>query len=255
MKDEPTFEDLSSKSKSNILSKTVSFQGKDIIVRSLIKRKNQSTTEFIQAKNDVIDLPAMIQEMDIIIPSFKISSHVKSYITRRLIFPLNSAFQAKLDKKLGVETECVTFSPKGKIEWLVQDEKKKEDVWGKMKSLLRLTLPTSSVQEQHLISEEETSRLIIITGVAGTGKSALLSHFYESIKARQPDDTWVIKINLVNHYKVLIKLEDKQENPFWFIDFFLGLSNVVDDQSSFSRLLLKHRLKTSDRIVVMFDGF
>ena len=126
--------------------------------------------------------------------------------------------------------------------------------------------------DDDLIQEEKLERqVVIIKGVAGTGKSTLLSHFYDEIKNKEPN-IWVIRFDLKEHFDDAAKYEGKQIlsvsnhhviSSFRLIktdltdaiDFFLGLPNIVDIKSSFVRSLLRHRLEKGGRIVLLLDGF
>jgi hypothetical protein len=99
--------------------------------------------------------------------------------------------------------------------------------------------------------KENEKSIVIISGVAGTGKSTLLSYYYKQIKIAHPDH-WVIRINLVD-YEADLKLD--QIASLDVVDLFMNRLHVVDHKSSFSRSLLRKRLNTGDRIVVMFNGF
>ncbi len=102
---------------------------------------------------------------------------------------------------------------------------------------------------------EEERRAVIITGVAGTGKSTLLSHFYHEIQETSPT-TWVIRVNLTDHQKALNEFEIDYSGPNSIIyNFLVNLPSVLANNSPFARSLLKHRLETGDRIVLMLDGF
>ena len=73
------------------------------------------------------------------------------------------------------------------------------------------------------------------------------------IKEANPD-WWVIKINLPDHLEALA--HNFLSDLLTAIDFFANLPEVVgQNHSFFVRSLLKHRLKTGDRIVLMLDGF
>ena len=76
---------------------------------------------------------------------------------------------------------------------------------------------------------------------------------YEEIKAPKGKDYWVIRVNLADHQK-LFQMLQRESAEVNVIHFLVRLSAVVG-QSSFSRSLLRHRLKTGDRIVLMLDGF
>ena len=92
--------------------------------------------------------------------------------------------------------------------------------------------------------------------MAGTGKSVFLSHCYKRIKEGYPD-WWAIKINLADHSEALTNQFVSPGDKFdASVDFLTNLSEVIGkNQSPFVCSLLKYRLKTGDRIVLMLDGF
>jgi hypothetical protein len=146
--------------------------------------------------------------------------------------------------------EC-KISSYGQIEWLVEKEKRKE-VWAKIKSRIQASSKGVIVDDlAHLKKIGNEKSIVIISGVAGTGKSTLLSHYHEEIKKAKPDH-WVIRINL-DDYEDILKLDNITLSNA--VDFLVNQLHVVDDKRSFSQSLLRKRLETGDRIVVMFDGF
>jgi Cdc6-like AAA superfamily ATPase len=98
----------------------------------------------------------------------------------------------------------------------------------------------------------------IITGVAGSGKSTILSRHYEHVK-KNNSNVWVIKINLINHSKYLSELKipasgSEEASTSTAIDILINFPGVTS-QSEFARSLLKNRLKHSGGVVLMLDGF
>ncbi|XP_046643205.1 uncharacterized protein LOC124328476 [Daphnia pulicaria] len=241
MDDEIEYTDLSKDFQEAILSKPISLQGKNVTVEDLVGDKPEEVIDFNSMKE------LLLAENEVKIPSFKTSNFDQSlYVERTLRFPFENQFE------LGGEYR---ISPQGHIEWLVEKSKQKE-VWEKiMNGITNQASSTGKiVEDMHLtnLKEKENEKsIVIISGVAGTGKSTLLCHYYEEIKKSKPDH-WVIRINLVG-YEAFLKLG--QIADFDVIDLFINKFHVVDDKSSFSRSLLRKRLETGDRIVVMFDGF
>jgi adenylate kinase family enzyme len=202
---------------------------------------------------EVIDINSIKEltqfEKELIIPSFDDTTNFDEhmYIKRQLKFPICDKFESEI-------AESCRIRPDGHIKWLVKDKHQKE-IWDKIINVIT-NQPSSSGeirQDNHLHSfkENKEKSIVIISGVAGTGKSTLLSRYYRKIKTVKPDH-WVIKINLVDHYEAISKLDLIPLDP---VEFFVNQLHVVDDNSSFSRSLLRHRMETGDRIVVMFDGF
>jgi hypothetical protein len=241
IKDEIQFTDLSDNFQEIILSKTVSFQGENVTVGDLVGDQPEEVMDFNSMKE------LLLAENEIQIPSFNKSTFEQSlYVKRRLQFPLENQFE------LG--GECI-ISSDGHIEWLVGKEKRKE-VWEKITSGLsnQASSTSKTIKDIHLTNfeeKEDEKSIVIISGVAGTGKSTLLCHYYEEIKKAKPDH-WVIRINLID-YENCLKLNQIADLDVG--DLFMNRLHVVDNKSQFFRSLLRKRLETGNRIVVMFDGF
>ncbi len=114
------------------------------------------------------------------------------------------------------------------------------------------------IRENNLIDNiteaKKDIQIAIIADVAGTGKSAILSNYSERIKEEHPD-VWVIRINLLDLSECIYKFDFIEKTAKkTAIDFFLDLPTVVGE-SSFARSLLRYRLETGDRVVLMLDGF
>jgi hypothetical protein len=222
-----------------ILTKTVWFQGEKQNVENLIGCKPEEEIDFSSIKE------LLFEENEIKIPSFNTSNFEQSlYVKRRLRFPFKNQFE------LGGECR---ISPDGHIQWLVEKEKRKE-VWEKI--LSEITNQTSSTgvivdDLAHLKENGNEKSVVITSGLAGTGKSTLLCHYYEEIKKAKPDH-WVIRINLVDYESILKQDNISRSNV---VDIFVNLVHVVDEKSSFSRSLLRNRLEREGRIIFMFDGF
>ncbi|EFX78234.1 hypothetical protein DAPPUDRAFT_246627 [Daphnia pulex] len=241
IKDEIHFTDLSDNFQEIILSKPISFQGENVTVGDLVGDQPEEVMDFNSMKE------LLLAENEIQIPSFNTSTFEQSlYVKRRLKFPFENQFE------LGGECRINSV---GHIEWLVGKEKQKE-VWEKIMNGLsnQASSTGKTINDIHLTNfekKENEKSIVIIFGVAGTGKSTLLSYYYKQIKTAHPDH-WVIRINLVD-YEAVLKLD--QITDLDVVDLFINRLHVVDSKSQFFRSLLRKRLETGDRIVVMFDGF
>ena len=154
--------------------------------------------------------------------------------------------------------EKARHDSQGKIEWAVQcSEGNKIRVWKKIKKLIKninindlSSIEIISVED--LINEEKwTRRAVIISCVGGIGKSVFLSFLSTKIKEKEPD-VWILKMNLMDHLETLSESHFRQERNV--IDFLVNHPPVVG-QSHFARSLLRYRLDTGDRVVIMMDGF
>jgi hypothetical protein len=103
-------------------------------------------------------------------------------------------------------------------------------------------------EEDLITKENKKGKVCILNGIAGTGKSTILSNYYEKIKQENPD-TWVIRIDLLDYSK---EFQFSPVNQQSAIKFFV---DIFAKESSFARSLLTRRFETDGRIVVMLDGF
>ena len=102
--------------------------------------------------------------------------------------------------------------------------------------------------------KDKFPEILIISGVAGAGKSSILSHYYEAIKEKNQDH-WVIIINFTDHSKDFLNLLYSNEvNLSNTIECLVNLYAVVG-ASRFGRSMLRRRLEIGDRITIFFDGF
>ncbi|XP_046457675.1 uncharacterized protein LOC124204626 [Daphnia pulex] len=237
MDDEIKYTDLSPDFQEAILSKTICFQGENLTVGNLIGPKPEEIIDFSSIKE------LLFEEKEIKIPSLNASTFEQSlYVKRTLRFPFKNQFE------LGGECR---INSDGHIEWLVEKEKRKE-IWKKIMNGVTNQASSAGVTVDdlaHLKENGNEKSVVIISGLAGTGKSTLLCHYYEEIKKSNPDH-WVIKMNLVDYEAIL-----KKDNIARSANIFVYQLHVVDEKSSFSRSLLRNRLERGDRIIFMFDGF
>ncbi|XP_046457768.1 uncharacterized protein LOC124204693 [Daphnia pulex] len=277
--DEINYTDLTDEFKQKLLSQKVSFQLKKDLRQHEIEDNKMTVRKLIgDIPEEVIDINS-IKELtqlgrELIIPSFDDTTHFdeQMYIKRKLKFPICDKFEDEIAKRLHckvnqLQGEC-KIRPDGHIEWLVEDKRKKE-IWDKILDVTNQSsssgeIRQSSLNEIHEDDDEDYDRLIplkehgkeksivIISGVAGTGKSTLLSHFYKEIKTKKPD-YWVIKMNLVDRSEAIMKWYDgKQTNTD---DIFINYLSEMGNKDSFTISLLRHRLEKGDRIAIMLDGF
>ena len=258
--DNITFEQWSEDAKDYLLSKTISFQGSEVTVRDLIGDGQP---------NEILDLESINQllttggEESMAIPPYVTSKFEKSlYIKRKMTFDFdfNNKFWKEMAEDLNGGTtakkkkQCQINRETGTIKWIQGvNEEVKDEIWRNI--LKKRNEKREPLSEDNLINEENwETRAVIIKGVAGTGKSTVLFHFYDEIKKKDPN-IWAIRIDLKDHFDALKKYETHSTNLSDAIEFFLHLPNVVDNQSPFARSLLRRRLETGDRIVLMLDGF
>ncbi|XP_057373136.1 uncharacterized protein LOC130694018 [Daphnia carinata] len=248
--DEIKFSQLDESFKQKTLSKIVSFQGENEKVGRLVGPKPEDVLDSLEE----LLRPEVGQ---IIIPSFDSTGFVKSlYIKRRVKFAFHDRFIADLAKRLECSEEKLNgecrISAQGQIEWFVDDDRRKK-IWENITQMNDQT-PGKIEEDSHLIQfdkERNQHPVDIICGVAGTGKSTLLSHYYTEIKKMKPD-CWVIRLNLVEHCDAILKLDRSKPD---LIGFLINHLHVVDSKCPFSCSLLNHRFETGEQIVFMFDGY
>ena len=248
--DRPAFNDLSSPCKENLLSKEILFQGIKKSLKTLIGE---------DLPEDVIDLASMKELMEgkeVTIPSFSTSRFDPSlYVERNLSFsaPFDDKFWDDLSTDLGCKTQQlkreIQIDSNGKIEWLVDDERKLK-IWGEI--LKKTPGCSKNISEDELINNSKRST-VIISGVAGTGKSTALSQYYSKIKEIDPN-CLVVRINLVEQAKTILKIDFDPDDRSCVVNFFTNLFPVMKS-SPLARSLLQHRIETAGHLIVMFDGF
>ncbi|EFX87117.1 hypothetical protein DAPPUDRAFT_97395 [Daphnia pulex] len=262
------YTDLTDEFKQKLLSLKVSFQLKKGLGQQEIEDNKMTVRDLTGDKpEEVIDIDS-IKELTqfgvkIIISSFDNTTPFdeQMYIKRKLKFPFHNKFDDEIAKRLDcgvaqLREEC-RISSDGHIEWLVEDKRKKEMIWEKIVKVANQSYSLKEIHEDdhlaHLNENKKKKSVVIISSVAGTGKSTLLSQYYKEIKKAKPDH-WVIRINLVDQHEAILKLGKtvKRSNV---VDYFVNQLHVIDEKRSFSRSLLRKRLETRERIVIMFDGF
>ncbi len=266
VEDKLNFGDLGEKSKRALLDKEIEFQGTLQSVEDLIKRGDTTTLDDLIENGDpeeVIDCNS-IEELLIEIGKVTIPTcssarfEPELYVERQLEFPWNKNYYDQLAEKLVSTTNELqkefAVSSQGNIEWFTAKNQRKKKIWEKMQTISKDTNQLlDPISEKSLIMTERywRKRVIIICGLAGTGKSTILSNFYEKIKKETPDH-WIIRIDLVDYCQILSTFNFNTESSA--ISFFVNHLPGIK-KSPFARSLLTHRLQTDGRIVVMLDGF
>ena len=218
--DKIAYEQLSDKAKDDLLSKTVIFQGKESAVQELIGACQP---------DDVLDLKSIEelllthdQERKLVIPSYSNSQFQKSFYIKRKMrccFQYDDTFWNKLAENLNKEEEgpkmtaeelkeqCTINAETGSF---VLNGGLKAGVKKKIEQeMLKTTNKKREMPEDDLIHEENSERqVVIIKGVAGTGKSTVLSHFYDEIKNKDPN-IWVIRMDLKEHFEDFARYDGK----------------------------------------------
>ena len=262
VEDTIVYNGLSENSKRDLLTKKVSFQGTDLTVQQLIGPDGDPA-----ALIDLISMQDFIMKgKEIIVPSFNTPCFEKSlYIRRKLKTPFPAddvnfdKFLSELSEDLQcdwefIEQDC-NFSKQGKIEWDsgVFDFRQSE-IWEKTKNILKKhsSWPVMQVSDDEL----HDRRIVMISGLAGSGKSTMLSHYYEAIKKSNPD-VFIIRFNLVDHSDTILKFgfNCSKDRMSTAAEFFIDHLPTMFNNNAFALSLLKHRFESAGKIVVMLDGF
>ncbi|XP_045028711.1 uncharacterized protein LOC123471447 [Daphnia magna] len=251
MMDDITFEELNEKFQNAVLEKTITFQGTVLTVGDLVGNEPDKVIDYLSIEE------LLSQKKDVNIPRPDTSECEESlYIKRQLTMVFHESFENKLAERLKCTInelhEKCRITPQGEIKWFVENQDR-ESIWKEIKNLTDEGKPSNAIDESQLICLDEGReriQIVIISGVAGTGKSTILSNYYMEMKRVKPDH-WIIRINLVEQQTAFLELVTADK----VVDFFVKQLHIAEDESPFSRSLLRHRIETGDRIAFMFDGF
>ncbi|XP_032782774.2 uncharacterized protein LOC116920771 [Daphnia magna] len=261
-RDDLKFTQLSDNCMEKLLDKEVSFQGTVQTVRKLTKIGNR---EEVIDDNSMEELLVGKKVVNIPLHDFVPAFDEELYIEREIILPFDDTFFYELVD----ETYCTKDELLGKlrvtvennIEWFV-DDREKQELWLKIKKIFEKRRHSTDsawldnrIPEKDLTPLEEwENRVVVVSDVAGTGKSTMLSNYYRKMRNEKPDN-WIIKMDLVDHIGALRQFNsDEVDQKVEAIKFFIAnIPNVRE--SPFAQSLLRHKLQTGDGIVVMLDGF
>lgn len=256
MQDTFYYRDLNRKTEWKLRSKRVQFQGSEMKVKTLLDKSSEP--------NAIINLPSFQEVIgdeivNIPAPRTRLAPGM-AYIERQLEFPSfdeNFCKQLAQESRLSLEglaLQC-RFDPalSGNIEWFVSGPEQ-VNIWERMKKILNDNtkgVSSANRQEDHFVDRNWKSRIMIISNVAGTGKSTLLSRYFNLIKCNNSDH-WVIRLDLVKYTKAISSTTSFNQKKA--IKFLLEIPGITG-KSSFAKSMLKHRLKVAGRVVLMLDGF
>ncbi|XP_045028360.1 uncharacterized protein LOC123466383 [Daphnia magna] len=261
-RDDLKFTQLSDNCMEKLLDKVVSFQGTVQTVRDLTGNGNR---EEVIDDNSMEELLVGKKVVNIPLHDFVPAFDEELYIEREIILPFDDTFFDELVD----ETHCTKDELLGKLKvtvgnnivWFVDDREKKE-LWNKIKKIFERRHQSNDsawlvnrIPEKQLTPLEEwENRVVVVSDVAGTGKSTMLSNYYRKMRNEKPDN-WIIKMDLVDHIGALRQFNpDEVDQQVEAIQFFIAnIPNV--GESPFAQSLLRHKLQTGDGIVVMLDGF
>ena len=260
------FSDLTDESQTKLLDRRVSFQGKDLLVRDLVPSPeeeisiNSSSISELLSKEENICIPSCDTDASrfnnlLYIPRCMVFPQVDDTFWKKLISTFNELRRKKEEPEITLDRLkqlCEIDSSNGHINWLTQDENDRKSIWKAITLILKENNCTEVIQEAQLINERVWERrAVIISGEAGSGKSSLLSRYYQEIKKTElGKEEWIIRINLMDYSDALLKF-DSTCTGTTAVDFFVNLPAVVDQNSSFSQWLLRRRFEMGDRIVLM----
>ncbi|KAK4011709.1 hypothetical protein OUZ56_020827 [Daphnia magna] len=261
-RDDLKFTQLSDNCMEKLLDKEVSFQGTVQTVRDVIGKGNR---EEVIDDNSMEELLVGKKVVNIPLHDFVPAFDEELYIEREIILPFDDTFFDELVD----ETDCtrdellgkLKVTVKNNIEWFV-DGREKEELWHKINKIFEKRRQSTDsawldnrIPEKDLTPLEEwENRVVVVSDVAGTGKSTMLSNYYRKMRNEKPDN-WIIKMDLVDHIGALRQFNpDEVDQQVEAIKFFIAnIPNV--EESPFAKSLLRHKMQTGDGIVVMLDGF
>ena len=266
--EELKWSDLTARSQTAMLEKTVIFQGRPVALNQLISAESM-TDSFLFSD--------LLQENNLKIgeepvPSAGSGYNEKYYIDRT--FNHNIVIRQDIlgDKREGkfedflacTEQEfkhlCVQ-NPKSNVHWLVK-EKSGDLVWqqsqGNFKKLRKYIYDQKSYSYSlsdldNLLQQAKQQRLMLIAGTAGMGKTTVLTHLFKKIKETFPTH-WLVRIDLNDYTELLEAQKERKMDKGDVVDFIS--TEVLKLESRLEKELFKKSFEGNEisKLVVMVDG-
>ena len=262
-----TWGDLTPSSQEKLLQKPVKFQGSRIHLNEIM------TYEFPAA--NFLPLSALLEEKELTIadPVPIANTYNDSYYIGRTLRHQkdikHNVFNDKSrqyfpDSIASTEQEFEQFHQlKTKGNMLSVEFKSRRPIWQHSQGSLEKLCRYNDTECSHtyapddldkLLEQAEHQRVMLISDVAGMGKSTLLTHLSKEIKQRFPAK-WVVRIDLNNHtdaFEAMRKKEIHKEKAIEFVSERLLKLKPGLEVELFKQCCEQ---KQKVRIIIMLDGF
>jgi len=264
-----TWNDLTSSSQTEILKKTVIFQGKRVAL-------NQLTSA--QSMPDSFPLADLLQERELRIseepaPSVCNGYNKKYYIDRTFNHSIVIKQGISRDKREGKFADLLVSNeqefknlckqnPKENVHWL-EIEKSGELIWRQSHGNFKTLHEYIDTHKSHsyapsdldnLLQEATHQRVMLIADNAGMGKSTVLTHLSKQIAQKFPAH-WLVRTDLNDYTEQLRALKGKQMDKGTVLEFVS--KEVLKLHSHLEKELFKKSFEGNEvnKVVVMVDGF
>lgn len=225
-----------------LLLKTIQFQEKQFILKESVTILPLIDCTLLQKllENELIHIGK-----DLVDEKFCETDYISRTLTKQSIKQdiLKENFQHDVfivDDLNLFQNTCDTIENKN-IHFLLRKENVL--IWqfskGSIKNLFRYKIANFSyglVEENDIFSQFSNNKLIIISGVAGTGKSSILSNFYNKLKSRFT----IIRINLQEYDAIFNKI--KNINEINAIELLLNLLKTKKNLYSFELNFISYKI-------------
>jgi len=264
-----TWSDLTASSKTNLLKKTVIFQGRTVALNH-VTSSSSVTDSFL--------LTDLLHEKEIRIGEEPVLSacsgyNEKLYVDRTFNHNIVIRQDISSDKRQGKFADLLAFNeeefkqlcqqnPTSNVHWLENDTSG-ELIWqqsqGNLKTL-RKYIDGQKFQSyaptdiDNLLQQAKHKRVMLITDKAGMGKSTVLTHLSKRIMELFPAH-WFVRINL-NNYTDLWEVQKERKMERRDVLEFLS-KEVLNLKSYLEEELFKKNFEGNEvnNVVVMVDGF
>ena len=258
--------DLTARSQTAVLEKTVIFQGRSIALNQLTSAESMT---------DSLPLADLLQEKELRIGEELVGSGYseKYYIDRTFNHNIFIRQDIATDKREGKFVDLLANTeqefkqlceqnPKKNVHWLEKD-KSGEFFWqqsqGNITSLHKYIDATkcqsyASSESDELLQQVKHQRVMLIADTAGMGKTTILTHLSKVIKQKYPAH-WLVRIDL-NDYTELLEAQNGKKMDKERVLEFLS-KEVLKLESYLEKELFKKSFEGNEnnKVVVMLDGF
>jgi hypothetical protein len=263
-----TWSDITIESQEALLNKLVKFQGTEISLSELMSAGSPAA--------NYLPLGALLEEKQLMIADpVPISNAYKecNYIGRTLLQHRAIKQEILTDKSKRVFHDLIAsteqefrqlcqHNPQQNVHWLEKDKSGKL-LWQQTQGSLETPRKYIDTDSSHtytaddldkLLEQAQHQRVMLISDVAGMGKSTILTHLSKQMKQKF-SSKWVVRIDLKDHVDELKKLKQQQIDKEKGIEF---VSNeVLKLKPGLEMELFKQccEQKQKVRIIIMLDGF